>query len=112
MDRRTVLQLGLASAATLAPGMRDAYAQAKFPDHSVRLVVPFPAGGPYDVVGRVFARKMGDLLGQPMLVENKPGGETTIAATVVARARPAGYSVLYGGAPDSSRSRSIRLCSS
>lgn len=99
MDRRTLLRLGLASSATLAFGALEARAQTGFPERPLRLVVPFPAGGPYDVVGRMYAKKMGDVLGQPMIVENKAGGETTIAAADVARARPDGYSVLFGGAP-------------
>jgi len=96
MDRRSILRLGLGTSAALAFGAR---AQRGFPERPLRLVVPFPAGGPYDVIGRMYARKIGDVLGQPMIVENRPGGETSIGAADVAHARPDGYSLLFGGAP-------------
>jgi tripartite-type tricarboxylate transporter receptor subunit TctC len=76
-----------------------AAAQEAYPSKPVRLVVPFPPGGPYDVIARMYARKMGEILGQPMIVENKAGGETSIGAADVARAQPDGYSLLLGGSP-------------
>lgn len=99
MDRRRLLQHGLAASAALAMGAPNALAQRGFPERPMKLVVPFPPGGPYDVIARMYARKMGEVLGQPMVVENKAGGETSIGAADVARASPDGYTLLMGGSP-------------
>jgi tripartite-type tricarboxylate transporter receptor subunit TctC len=72
-----------------------AAAQA-YPSKPVRLVIPFAAGSATDTVGRVFGQKLGEILGQPFVVENKPGANGTIAASDVARAAPDGYTLLVG----------------
>jgi tripartite-type tricarboxylate transporter receptor subunit TctC len=72
-----------------------AVAQA-YPSKPVRLVIPFAAGSATDTVGRVFGQKLGEILGQPFVVENKPGANGTIAASDVARAAPDGYTLLVG----------------
>ena len=61
-----------------------------YPSRSVALVVPFPAGGPTDIIARVMARKMQESLGQSVVVENRPGATGNIGAAYVARARPDG----------------------
>src|SRR4051812_8747314 len=99
MNRRRLLQLGVASSAALALGRSRSFAQATFPERPLRLVVPFPAGGPDDLIGRTFAQRAGELLGQPVIVENKPGAATAVGAADVARAKPDGYSLLLGGSP-------------
>lgn len=70
-------------------------AQATYPDKPIRLVLPFPPGGPTDLVARVLAQKVGEQMGQPVLVENKPGANGNIAADMVAKAPADGYTVLY-----------------
>lgn len=70
-------------------------AQATYPDKPIRLVLPFPPGGPTDLVARVLAQKIGEQMGQPVLVENKPGANGNIAADMVAKAPADGYTVLY-----------------
>ncbi|MVW80602.1 tripartite tricarboxylate transporter substrate binding protein [Bordetella sp. 02P26C-1] len=67
--------------------------QAAYPDKPVSLIVPFPAGSGTDAVGRIFAAELGNLLGQQVVVENKPGANATIAAQYVARAKPDGYTL-------------------
>ena len=96
MRRRDVLALGLAtlSARVLAP--RAAFAQAKYPDRPIRLVIPFPPGGGYDAIGRPWAEKIKPLLGT-IVVENQGGGGSSLGAATVARARPDGYTILLGG---------------
>ncbi|MCO6419324.1 tripartite tricarboxylate transporter substrate binding protein [Siccirubricoccus sp. KC 17139] len=69
---------------------------AGFPDRPVRLVVPFAPGGNADTVGRVLAPKISEVLGQPVVVENRAGAAGNVAATAFARAKPDGYSLLLG----------------
>src|SRR5215813_13079142 len=65
-----------------------------FPDRTVRIIVPFPAGGPTDILARVIGQRMSENWGQPVVIENRPGGDTVIAAQQVARAAPDGYTLL------------------
>src|SRR5690606_32725224 len=67
--------------------------QAAYPEKPITLVVPFPAGSGTDSVGRIFAEELSKELGQPIVVENKPGANATIAANYVARAKPDGYTL-------------------
>jgi tripartite-type tricarboxylate transporter receptor subunit TctC len=67
-----------------------------WPSHSLRLVVPYPAGGPTDVVARALAAKMGEGLGQTIVVDNKPGGAGNIGSEIVAKAPPDGYTLVMG----------------
>lgn len=70
------------------------YAEAKWPDKAITLIVPWPAGGVADFVGRLVAQKMSIELGQSVIVENRPGAGTNIGSDYVARARPDGYTLL------------------
>jgi len=71
-------------------------AQAAYPDHAITLIVPFPPGGSTDVVGRIIANRASVLLGQKMIVENRPGAGTVIGSNLVAKAAPDGYTLLMG----------------
>jgi tripartite-type tricarboxylate transporter receptor subunit TctC len=88
---RRALLAGLAAGA-FAPAPA-AHAQA-FPNRPIRIVVPFPAGGPTDILSRVIAQKMSEDWGQPVVVENRPGADTAIGAVQVAKAAPDGYTLL------------------
>jgi tripartite-type tricarboxylate transporter receptor subunit TctC len=72
-----------------------AQAQA-FPSKPVRLVIPFPAGGPLDAVGRIIAQKLTETWGQNVVVDNRPGAGGNIGADLVAKAAPDGYTVVMG----------------
>lgn len=69
-------------------------AQAAYPDKPVTITVPFPPGGSTDTLARVMTPKMSEKLGQPVVVENKPGATGAIGATQIKRAAPDGYNVL------------------
>lgn len=74
-----------------------AFAQA-YPTKPIRVIVPYPAGGATDFFARTVFPKMGEGLGQPMVVENRPGAGTAIGASEVARSAPDGYTLLLGDA--------------
>ncbi len=93
-NRRRVMALAASVASALTLG-GTAHAQG-FPERTVTLVVPFAAGGSTDVVGRVIAQKMGDELGQQVIVENIAGAGGNLGADRVARAEPDGYTILMG----------------
>lgn len=90
---RTMLRSLLA---TVALSAAAASAMAAYPDRPVILVNPYAAGGPADVVARSLARALEKRLGQPVVVENKPGGGASIGTGFVARAKPDGYTLLLG----------------
>ena len=92
--RRHFLNASLLCAAALAAP----YAQAQsYPSKPIRIVVPFGPGGATDVVARTVADKLATRLGQPVIVENKPGASTMIGADAVAKAAPDGYTLLVSG---------------
>jgi tripartite-type tricarboxylate transporter receptor subunit TctC len=65
-----------------------------FPNRAIRIIVPFPAGGPTDINARIIAQKMSEHWNQPIVIENRPGANTALGAQVVARAEPDGYTLL------------------
>jgi tripartite-type tricarboxylate transporter receptor subunit TctC len=79
----------LATAVAAAQGTADGY-----PNRAVRIVVPFPAGGPTDILVRVIAQRLSEVWGQPVVIENQPGANTAIAAARVAKMPPDGYTLL------------------
>ena len=76
--------------------MTTSAAAQTFPSKPIRVIIPFVAGGSSDIVGRAIAGKFQELLGQPGVVENRPGANGAIAAEFVAKADPDGYTVLVG----------------
>lgn len=92
MKRRDFLAATAATAiAGVLPGL--SMAQAAYPSRAVRMVVPFPPGGPTDIMGRTAAKAMGDRLGQQFVVENRAGAGGNIGTSVVAKADPDGYTI-------------------
>lgn len=87
--------LAACAVGTISMATDDAAAQS-FPSRTVTLVVPFPAGGPTDTIGRVMAEGLRAALGQTVIVENVPGATGSIASGRVARAEPDGYTLILG----------------
>lgn len=91
MLKRTLLALTFAL--LILPGL-PALAQS-FPERPIRLVVPYPPGGPLDVVARLLAPRLAAQLGQPVIIENKAGAAGAIGVDAVAKAAPDGYTMLF-----------------
>ena len=87
--------LGLATLALLG-GVTVATAQEAYPTGPLTLIVPFPAGGSTDLVARVIAEKMGGLLGQQIVVDNRGGAGGNVGSAAAAKAEPDGYTLLMG----------------
>ena len=90
----TVATLSLWTAIAATP--IHASSPTAFPDKPVKLVVPYPAGGIVDISARIIAEGLTQQWGQPVLVENRPGGNANIGAEVVRKAKPDGYPLLVG----------------
>lgn len=94
-NRRGFMRLAALTSALLLGGLGlGANAQAAYPDKPVRILVGFSPGGTTDVVARIVAKELSDELGQPFVVENRPGASSNIATEAVARAAPDGYTLL------------------
>ena len=81
--------------ALLAFAVQGALAQG-YPSKPIHLIVPFPPGGPTDIVGRLVAQKLSEGFGQPVVVDNRPGAGGTVGSTAAAKAAADGYTLLYG----------------
>ena len=98
MHRRTLVGTAIAASSGLLPALRPgtARAQANWPDRAITLIEGYPPGGVTDITSRAVAEPMARSLGVPVVVENRPGAATSVAATYAARARPDGYTLVMG----------------
>lgn len=87
--------LGASLLLMTVPLMAGPTLAAEWPERTITMVVPFPPGGPTDLVARVFAQHMGERLGETVIVENKGGANGTIGMAAAASAKPDGYTILY-----------------
>ena len=85
----------------LALAASTAYAQGTYPDHPIRMVLPFSAGGGTDAVGRIVAKALSERLKQQVIVDNRAGAGSTIGTDAVAKAAPDGYTLLFASASHS-----------
>lgn len=83
-----------AAGALLACAAASAFAQG-YPNKAVRVIIPFPPGGPTDTVGRMLAQKLSEQTGQSFIVDNRPGGQGIIGADAVAKGAADGYTLLF-----------------
>ena len=91
---RIAVPLVISGAALLGAG--PAPAQDKYPDHAVRLIVPFPPGGQTDTVSRMVGKNITPVLGEQVVVDNRSGAAGSIGSGECARAKPDGYTLLIG----------------
>src|SRR5258708_39203638 len=98
LQKMRIWKIWLCAAATvfgLPAAQVDAQAQS-FPNRSITLVIPFAPGGSTSIVGRVIADKMSELLGEKVVVDNRPGAGGTVGTKAVAKSDPDGYTILLG----------------
>ena len=88
--RRLLLKSAIAGLAAQSFGVQA----QNYPSRPIRLVVPFPAGGPTDLLARIVATRLAEKLGQPVVIDNKPGASGMVGAEAVAKAAPDGYTLL------------------
>src|SRR6478735_4771859 len=94
MPRLGVLTCAVLAALGLTSHAGGALAQSKFPNRPIRMLIPFAPGGGVDVVARIVGQKLGEQIGQPILVESKPGAGGAIATGELMRAEADGYTLL------------------
>src|SRR6185369_15697685 len=87
--------LRLAGAAAVVPGAAGRALAQSYPMRPIRLVLGYPAGGSTDLLARIVGQWVSEKLGQPVVVENRPGAGTNLAAQAVATAAPDGYTLLF-----------------
>src|ERR1700724_4774380 len=97
ITRRQLTELTAAFAASSVIA-HNVQAQA-YPSRTIRLIAPFPAGGGTDSAARIIAARLSDLLGQQVMVDNRPGAGSNIGAEAAARSAPDGYTLLLGAPP-------------
>ncbi|HEU0203857.1 MAG TPA: tripartite tricarboxylate transporter substrate binding protein, partial [Burkholderiaceae bacterium] len=96
MSKRTFLAACVAATATFAAALAPAHAQSNWPQKPIRLIVPYPAGGPVDSLGRAIAPALGKELGQSIIIDNKAGASGTIGMASTMKAEPDGYTFGFG----------------
>src|SRR5438132_9876226 len=94
MSFRTAVLAAIVAISVVTP-VQSAFAQS-YPNKPIHLIVPYPAGGGTDFFARLVGTKMSELIGQPVIVENKPGAATNLGADFVAKAQGDGYTILLG----------------
>ena len=96
MNRRFTLKFlsSLVAGGIVSP--MHVFGQSAYPNKAIKMIVPFPAGGPTDIVARPLAKLMGDQLGQQVFIDNKGGAGGSVGVVAVASSPPDGYTLLMG----------------
>src|SRR3954463_13388344 len=92
--RKLTAALGIAQLLITGGVIAAAPADGQYPSRPVRVIVPYPAGGSLDLIGRVYAKALGDSLGQSFIVDNRGGANGNVGTEVVATAAPDGYTLV------------------
>jgi tripartite-type tricarboxylate transporter receptor subunit TctC len=92
---KKLVHVGLFSAGFMLLALAAAQAQTDFPSHPIKMIVPFAAGGGIDVTARITAQRLGEVLGQQVIVQNQGGAGGSIATDAIVKSDPDGYSLLY-----------------
>ena len=93
---RFVPAVAIALATAIAPAAAQSDA-ATFPSRAIRIIVPFPPGGPTDIIARFVGQRMSERWSQPVVIENRAGANTAIGAQIVAKSAPDGFTLLAVG---------------
>lgn len=96
LPRRTVLGIALAGLATAIVGLPTPASAAEYPTKPIRFIVPYAAGGTTDLGARTVGQRVAEKLGQPVVIENRPGAGGNIGMEAVAKAAPDGYTIGFG----------------
>lgn len=95
MKRKHIIQLAAAFSSVLATAFSGPAMAQAYPSKPIRMIVPFPAGGATDILARALSQKLGEKIGQTVVVDNRPGAGGIVAADTVAKAEPDGYTLLH-----------------
>jgi tripartite-type tricarboxylate transporter receptor subunit TctC len=96
MNRRRDVLIGAAATVTALSWAGNARAQAGYPARPVKMIVPYPPGGSTDILARGFVEQLARQLGQPVVIDNRPGAQTNIGTEAAARSAPDGYTIYFG----------------
>ena len=94
--KRQLLAATLTASAAIVGMTTPALASTEYPSQPIRLVVPYPAGGTTDMIGRIYAETLASKLDGVVIVDNKGGAATNIGSAIVATSKPDGYTLLFG----------------
>lgn len=106
--RLVALTCAMAAGLNTAPASAQPAETAAYPSRPITLVVPFPPGGSADTVGRLLGKQLSDLLHQPVVIDNRPGGGTAVGAGYAAKATPNGYTLLISSGSTFTANPAIR----
>src|SRR4051812_23866121 len=90
------LACSMVAALLLTATASVAFCAESWPSHSIRFVVPYPPGGPTDLMARSMSGRLAEALGQPVVVDNRPGAGGNVGAEIASKAPPDGYTLLMG----------------
>jgi tripartite-type tricarboxylate transporter receptor subunit TctC len=96
VNRRRSVLIGAAATVTALSWAGTARAQAGYPTRPVKMIVPYPPGGRTDILARGFVEQLSRQLGQPVVIDNRPGAQTNIGTEAAARSAPDGYTIYFG----------------
>src|SRR5258706_12081440 len=107
IGKRALLTGGIALGLAFGAGFTTQASAQSYPDKPIKMIVPFPPGGPIDTMARLTAQDLSTRLGQQIIIENRPGAGSTIGFKAAALADPDGYTLLFGSSRSPRRSPAL-----